>query len=131
MKGFGQASLSGARRGYIPPRLKTNKKPYTEIYFFSFEGEIGEIPGSEKSWSPGSDQGDNGQCPGRWNSIDEPTEVDGQLNKDQAAHEFCKTCTEKIDSAEPERGTFLSLFRGMVPYITVSKYSDWQDQEVF
>ena len=83
-------------------------------YFFSlFQGEIGQIPGSEKSWSPGSDQGDNGQCPGRWNSI-EASEVDGQLNDDQAAHEFCKTCTEKIDSAEPQRGTFSSLFIGMV-----------------
>ena len=75
-------------------------------YFFLFQGEIEQIPGSEKSWSPGSDQGDNGQCPGRWRSVEETSEVDGQLNDDQAAHELCKTCTEKIDSAEPQRGTF-------------------------
>ena len=25
MKGFGLASLAGARRGYMPPHLKTNK----------------------------------------------------------------------------------------------------------
>ena len=79
---------------------------HTLKYFFLFQGEIDQIPGSEKSWSPGSDQGDNGQCPGRWRSVEETSEVDGQLNDDQAAHELCKTCTEKIDSAEPQRGTF-------------------------
>ena len=35
---------------------------------------------------------------------DAPDVVDGQLSDTQAAHELCKTCTEKIDSAEPERG---------------------------
>jgi len=34
---------------------------------------------------------------------DAPDVVDGQLSNTQAAHELCKTCTEKIDSAEPER----------------------------
>jgi len=34
---------------------------------------------------------------------DAPDVVDGQLSDTQAAHELCKTCTEKIDSAEPER----------------------------
>ena len=61
------------------------------MFFSLSQGDNGQIPGSEKSWSPG----------------DEVSEVDGQLNDDQAAHELCKTCTEKIDSAEPQRGTFL------------------------
>jgi hypothetical protein len=68
------------------------------------QGDCPESP------APESDQGDNGQCPGRWSSVDETREVDGQLNDDQAAHELCKTCTEKIDSAEPQRGTFLIVF---------------------
>ena len=33
-----------------------------------------------------------------------PDVVDGHLSDTQAAHELCKTCTEKIDTAEPERG---------------------------
>ena len=64
------------------------------MFFSLSQGDNGQIPGSEKSWSPG----------------DEVSEVDGQLNDDQAAHELCKTCTEKIDSAEPQRGTFSIVF---------------------
>ena len=39
---------------------------------------------------------------------DAPDVVDGQLSDTQAAHELCKTCTEKIDSAESERGKIQS-----------------------
>ena len=31
IKGFGLASLSGARRGYMPPQLKTNSVVWTPM----------------------------------------------------------------------------------------------------
>ena len=34
--GFGHTSLSGVRRGFMPPQLKTNKKNYN-VNFLEFE----------------------------------------------------------------------------------------------
>ena len=66
------------------------------------------------------DHGPNGDLEKSWSPEDEYDEVDGGLRDDQAAHDLCKDCTERIDSAEPKRGNSLWLWWKKVRYLDKS-----------